>query len=76
MAGVPVICGPDMSNFEPLLSELVAVGGVQQVSSREELIAALKTIPKDQVEKARQVLGKHAGAMLRTILAFTRSGEA
>ena len=73
MAGVPVICGPHMGNFEPLLSELVASGGVQQVSSREELVFALKNIPQDQVEKARLVLGRHAGAMTRTIAAFSRS---
>jgi len=76
MAGVPVICGPDMSNFEPLVSELVALGGVQQVSSREELITALKNIPKDQVEKARGVLDKHTGAMMRTIAVFSRERKA
>jgi len=65
-----------MSNFEPLVSELVALGGVQQVSSREELITALKNIPKDQVEKARGVLDKHTGAMMRTIAVFSRERKA
>lgn len=70
LAGVPVICGPHMANFEPLVSELKAAGGILMVSSREELVAALNEVPQEQVEAARAVLEKHEGAMARTIALF------
>lgn len=70
LAGVPVICGPHMANFEPLVSELKAAGGILMVTTREELLAALKGIPEGQVEAARTVLEKHNGAMSRTIALF------
>ena len=72
LAEVPVICGPNMSNFEPLVTELKEAGGICMVSSREELVSALRTIPMGQVKKARVVLEKHNGAMDRTIALFLR----
>ena len=35
LAEVPVICGPNMSNFEHLVTELKEAGGICMVSSRE-----------------------------------------
>lgn len=72
LAEVPVICGPNMSNFEPLVTELKEAGGICMVSSREELVSALRKIPMGQVKKARVVLEKHNGAMDRTIALFLR----
>ena len=72
-AGVPVICGPHMANFEPLVSELKEAGGICMVFSREELVSALCKLPKEQIAKARAVLEKHNGAMARTIALFGRS---
>ena len=71
LAGVPVIAGPHMANFEPLVSELKAAGGIQSVTTRDELISSLKKIPNDQVAAARTVLEKHEGAMIRTITLFS-----
>ncbi|MDG2401035.1 MAG: glycosyltransferase N-terminal domain-containing protein [Akkermansiaceae bacterium] len=70
LAGVPVICGSNMANFEPLVSELKEAGGICMVSSREELVSALRKLPRGQVPKARAVLEKHNGAMERTISLF------
>ncbi|MEO1833196.1 MAG: glycosyltransferase N-terminal domain-containing protein, partial [Akkermansiaceae bacterium] len=70
LAEVPVICGPNMSNFEPLVTELKEAGGICMVSSREELVSALRKIPIGQVQRARVVLEKHKGAMSRTISLF------
>lgn len=67
LAGVPVIAGPHMANFEPLVSELRDAGGIQIATTREELLQALKSIPPGQPENARQVLEKHTGALLRTV---------
>lgn len=71
LAGVPVICGPHMANFEPLVSELKAAGGIQMVTTRSELLRALKNPLPDQSKKARMVLEKHQGAMNRTIFLFS-----
>ena len=71
LAGVPVVCGPYMANFEPLVSELKAAGGILMVATREELVAALAYIPEGQVKAARLVLEKHKGAMGRTIALFS-----
>jgi len=73
LAGVPVICGPNMANFEPLVSELKSAGGIRMVADREELLKALRELLADasgQVAAARRVLEKHDGAMERTIRLF------
>lgn len=68
MAGVPVICGPKMANFEPLISELKEAGGIEMVSNREELLRALRQVDEGQVEAARKVLDKHTGAVKRSVV--------
>ncbi len=73
LAGVPVICGPFMANFEPLVSELKEAGGIQMVHDREELLEALREPLPDQIARARQVLEKHRGAMSRTIALLSRA---
>lgn len=70
LGGVPVICGPYMANFEPLVGELKEAGGIREVSGRGELLQALGSPLAHQVEKARAVLEKHRGAMSRTIMLF------
>lgn len=78
LAGVPVICGPHMGNFEPLISELKAAGGIRMVSDGEELRAALRELETDADEAtraARRVLDKHTGAVERTISLFQALGE-
>ncbi|YCM46136.1 glycosyltransferase N-terminal domain-containing protein [Verrucomicrobiaceae bacterium 227] len=75
LAGVPVICGPHMANFEPLVSELKAAKGIRMVEDREQLLQALRELLTDastQVAAARKVLEKHDGAMARTIRLFGR----
>jgi 3-deoxy-D-manno-octulosonic-acid transferase len=71
LAKVPVISGPHMANFEPLVSELISAGGLRMVHDRSELIAAIQEIPPTQVEAASKVLEKHRGAMVRTIRMFS-----
>ena len=72
LAGVPVICGTHMANFEPLVTELKQAGGIRMVTTREELLQALREAPGDdsQIREARGVLEKHQGAMMRTIELF------
>ena len=73
LAGVPVICGPHMANFEPLVGELQAAGGIRMVHDRGELVEALRlliTQGREQATAARQVLNKHEGAMRRTVELF------
>lgn len=74
LAGVPVICGKHMANFEPLVSELKEAGGIRMVNDRGELLEAVKNLlddPAEQVAAARKVLEKHDGAMQRTIDLFS-----
>ena len=42
--GVPTICGPHMSNFEPLLSAVVAEGGAIQLDSLEQLGSTIQQL--------------------------------
>ena len=71
LAGVPVICGPHMANFEPLVSELQEAGGIKMVAGRDELMAALRKLDPEQPGAARRVLEKHQGAVARTVALFS-----
>lgn len=78
LAGVPVICGLHMDNFEPLVSELQRAGGILIVENRAELISAIQgllTDSKDQVSAAKKVLERHQGAIKRTIDLFSLSED-
>jgi len=77
VAGVPVLCGPYMGNFEPLVTMLREAGGVKILEESElnpssilEAIAeVLSDDPaiKERVEIAREVLEVHAHAVEKTI---------
>jgi 3-deoxy-D-manno-octulosonic-acid transferase len=80
-AARPVISGPHMENFATLMKELVAAGGVRQLSSAEEVPTAVADLldHPDQaaamVERAGSVLAFHRGATARiaaSILAARR----
>ena len=78
LAGVPVVCGPHMANFEPLVSELKAAGGIRMVESEEELKTALLELLEDSAEQtqaAQDVLSKHDGSMVKTIKLFSKNQE-
>jgi 3-deoxy-D-manno-octulosonic-acid transferase len=77
----PVIAGPHMENFATLMRELVAAGGLRQLSYAEQLPAAVADLldHPDQaaamVERAGSVLAFHRGATVRiaaSILAARR----
>lgn len=75
-AGVPVIAGPHMANFEPLVSELKEVKGITTVETQDELVNALSRLlhdPQAQVAAAQNALGKHQGAVCATITMFDRA---
>ena len=74
-AGVPVVTGPHMANFEPLVTELKKVGGLTMVQTQEELIAALTKLLKNgeaETKAAQKVLEKHDGAVCATIFMCDR----
>ncbi|MEO1856581.1 MAG: glycosyltransferase N-terminal domain-containing protein [Rubritalea sp.] len=72
-AGVPVITGPNMGNFEPLVSMLCEVKGIEKLAGASELRAAIvSSLGKlfknpEQLVDAKQVLNLHQGATQRTI---------
>lgn len=72
-AGIPVICGPHMANFEPLVTELKKADAIWSVTSHDELVTALREALSDpfaKVAAASRVLEKHEGAVARTIALF------
>lgn len=72
-ANIPVIAGPYMANFEPLVTELQNVRAIQTVATQEELVTALHLAleePSQFTAPATEVLLKHEGAVARTIALF------
>lgn len=75
-AGVAVIAGPAMNNFEPLASQLREEGGIETVQNEEELAVALEKLASDSAareelsQRARRLLDAHRGATERTIEAL------
>jgi 3-deoxy-D-manno-octulosonic-acid transferase len=73
MAGKPVICGPHMENFKPLMELLRAAKGVIQVPSLGEVdvqvAQLLRDLPAAQATAARgrEALLKHEGATQKTV---------
>ena len=73
VAGVPVLCGPHMENFEPLISMLSQAGGVKMLESGELLAPSIVGLladyesVKSMVENAKAVLSCHDGAVEKTI---------
>lgn len=72
-AGIPVVCGPNMQNFEPLISELRAESAVR-TARPEELAEALRSVldsaqeRRSQTERASAVLERHRGATARSVV--------
>ena len=78
MAGRPVICGPHMENFGPLMQALLGCRGIRQVRGLDELPDALSGFLGDPAEaralarRAQAALEPHQGAAARTVAAVLR----
>jgi 3-deoxy-D-manno-octulosonic-acid transferase len=76
MAGKPVVFGPHMENFEPLVGLLLGCEGAVQVGCLEELAAALMPLLSDSEARNRIALAggtalrKHQGAIERAVQAL------
>ncbi len=76
-AGVPVVTGPDMSNFDDLVKLLESAGGITRCTA-EELPATLRRLLTDANAVARQTqaalatLGHHSGATARSVALVER----
>jgi 3-deoxy-D-manno-octulosonic-acid transferase len=57
-AGVPIVVGPHMQNFEAIARDFLAAGAMQQIRGGEELLAAVRDLLLDR-DKARN-LGERA----------------
>ncbi|MDP0491673.1 MAG: glycosyltransferase N-terminal domain-containing protein [Verrucomicrobiota bacterium JB023] len=72
-AGVPVVAGPHLENFEPLAEQLREVEGIATVNTVAELSAQLRILSTDTAKAAtmttaaQSVLEQHKGATDRTI---------
>jgi len=72
-AGIPVICGPNMGNFEPLVSRLKEAGGIKMLPSACELGSVIHELMNEPVkvsemsERAKIVLANHENAVEKTI---------
>jgi len=73
VAGVPVVCGPHMGNFEPLITMLREGDGVKMLKDVEALSDVLTDLLNDPLEcemmiqHARQVMECHTRAVEKTI---------
>ncbi|MGJ8671368.1 3-deoxy-D-manno-octulosonic acid transferase [Rubritalea sp.] len=70
-ARVPIVVGPHMKNFEPLVSMLKLSDGVVSVADAQELSAAVERVlssdNSQMTAEALKVLDAHCGATLRTV---------
>lgn len=73
LARKPVLFGPHMENFEPLVKLLLQAGGALQIADLEKLPAALTAFIRDPAKAAQMgqlghtALARHSGATRRTI---------
>lgn len=76
-AGVPIVAGPHLENFEPLASELRSAQGLQTIETEAELTTALQSLLEDadlasqQARNALTCLESHRGATARTVAALS-----
>lgn len=81
-ARVPVVCGPAMQNFEPLITELRDARAVATVQNADELRATVERLlgrareRTAMVEQATAVLVRHEGATARTCALLRRLASA
>ena len=74
-AGVPVVCGPHMENFEALMTMLQRAEAVEQVADLGALAAAVDRILRDPgparaaAARGRAALESHRGAAARSVAA-------
>lgn len=79
-AGRPVLYGPHMENFQPLASELVAVGAAVQIVGAGDLAVRLLEFLSDPIaaaragEAGRRALAVHLGAARRTVDEMVKRG--
>jgi 3-deoxy-D-manno-octulosonic-acid transferase len=71
---VPVITGPYMINFEPLVTQLREDGGIIMFSNQQEMLDSVRELLDEnsdlrlkQAEAALKVLETHQGATFRTV---------
>ena len=71
---VPVVSGPHMGNFEPLVSQLKEAGGLTVFTDKEGMVDAVRRlldasseIGATQALAALKVLESHQGAAVRTV---------
>ncbi|BCX49802.1 3-deoxy-D-manno-octulosonic acid transferase [Haloferula helveola] len=69
LAGVPVVFGPHMENFEPLATQMSDSGGVIRVPETGDLSEGIRRALVGNVapDKARGCLQAHQGAAARTL---------
>lgn len=73
LAAKPVIVGPHMENFEPLVSQLLAAEGIIRLTDSSALASAIDALLRDRkkattlCERALRVLQQHAGATERSM---------
>jgi len=71
LAGVPVICGPHMENFAALMGLLESAEAVRRIADKQGLELALQRVlgggAAAGAQRARDALGRHAGATLRSV---------
>jgi 3-deoxy-D-manno-octulosonic-acid transferase len=73
LAGKPVIFGPNMQNFEPIVSQWLSADAALRVSDAEELKQAVQALLADPsrrtaiAERARAIALAHEGATYRTV---------
>ncbi|MFZ4763335.1 MAG: 3-deoxy-D-manno-octulosonic acid transferase [Roseimicrobium sp.] len=78
MAGVPVVFGPHMENFDALVALLLSKGGASQVQDFAELEVVVRQLlqnPSDaklMAEAGRAALQAHEGSTRRTVAALLR----
>ena len=68
-AKIPVIVGPRMDNFEPLVSQLKEQRGILQLAQLENIADVLRTGEEleEMAENALVVLEQHQGATIRVV---------
>ena len=79
-AGLPVVCGPHMENFEPLMTQLRAAGAVREARlptlgvAVEEVLGNAK-LRREMTGAASAILERHRGATARTLEALLGMGR-